>query len=294
MTGTAESHGVVVGVDGSAESEAAIVWAAQEAAQRRWPIILLHAVAPVVAGWPPIGPMRMEVTEWQRENARHVVEQAQKTLQANRTADGAPSDARVVYADVVTTLVDATRHARLFVVGGRGVGVAGRGLLGSVSTALLHHARCPIAVIRAPEGGVPVDDKAPVLVGIDGSKASERATEWAFEEASRRCISLVALHAWSDIVVYPVMGVAWPELRGQGEAVLADHVSAWQRRYPEVPVESKLVCDRPAHWLIEESERCQLIVVGSHGRGAFTGLLLGSVSRSVVQSAKVPVIVVRG
>ena len=180
----------------------------------------------------------------------------------------------------------------MVVVGSRGMGAVGRAILSSVSSGLLHHAHCPVAVVHADEAQAP-DHTSPVLLGIDGSPASEEATALAFDEASRRGVDLSALHAWSDVGVFPVLGMDWRQYEDEGHEVLGERLAGWQEQYPDVQLRRRIVCDRPARWLIDESQQAQLVIVGSHGRGGFTGMLLGSVSSAVAQAAKSPVIVVR-
>jgi len=124
-----------------------------------------------------------------------------------------------------------------------------------------------------------------------GSPASEAATALAFDEASRRGVGLVALHAWSDVGVFPVLGVDWRKDRDEGAEVLAERLAGWHERYPEVRVQSRLVCDVPDRWLIEESKNAQLVVLGSRRRGGPPEKHLGSVSHAVARAARVPVIV---
>jgi nucleotide-binding universal stress UspA family protein len=101
------------------------------------------------------------------------------------------------------------------------------------------------------------------------------------------------LHAWSDVAVFPMLGMDWHEYESQGQEILSERLAGWQEQYPDVRVERRLVCDQPARWLTRESQHAQLVVVGSRGRGGFASTWLGSVSNVVAQSANIPVLVVR-
>ena len=285
-------YGIAVAVDGSAESDAAVRWAAREALLREADVTLVHVVAPVVVTW-PVGYLRASFSEWQEENAQHAIEQAQKIVAAEVGNGKLPVvKAQVLHDNVASGLVAASRDAEMIVAGSRGLGAISGTLLGSISRALLHHARCPVAIVHTNEADT-AHHTAPVLVGIDGSPASEAATALAFDEASRRQVDLVALHAWSDVGVSPVLGMDWHEYEDQGHEVLAERLAGWQERYPDVHIQRRVVCDRPGHWLVQESEHAQLVVLGSRGRGGFAGMLLGSVSTAVAEAAKCPALVVR-
>ena len=292
MSEAAGKFGILVCVDGSAASDAAVVWGVGEAIMRRLPITLMHVIPPVIVGW-PVGPLYADMPEWQKDNAQHAIDHARKTLRAS-VGESEPPETRteIVYSSVVPALIDASKDAWMIVAGSQGLGALGRLLLGSVTTGLAHHAHCPVAVIHSNESAAP-DSNAPVLLGIDGSPASEGATALAFDEASRRGVGLQALHVWSDVGVFPVLGMDWRDRESEGQEILAERLAGWQERYPDVRVERLLFCDKPSHWLLKQSEHAQLVVVGSRGRGGFPGMLLGSVSSAVVQAAKVPVIVVR-
>lgn len=285
-------YGILVAVDGSPESDAAVRWAAREAVLRETPVTLMHVIAPAVVSW-PVAAVEGSITEWREDNAHHVIEQAHKTLLANiGDAESPAVRTEVKHAGIVPELLAAADEAQMVAVGSRGMGAVGRAILGSVSSGLIHHAPCPVAVVHANEGQAP-DYGSPVLLGIDGSPASESATALAFDEASRRGAGLVALHAWSDVAVFPVLGMDWHQYEDEGGEVLGERLAGWQEQYPDVNVQRRVVCDLPARWLIEESRRAQLVIVGNRGRGGFAGMLLGSVSSAVARSADAPVIVVR-
>ncbi len=289
-----ETHrGILVGVDRSAWSMAAVKWAARDAAMRNVPLTLVHVVAPVlpaVAPWPAI-PLPEEYFERQDENARRILEAARSAVADSTQGHGPPFvHSVVIHGPTASTLVNQSKDADMVVVGCRGESAFRGVLLGSVSSALVNYAHCPVAVVHDK---APPPAQAPVLVGIDGSPASELATEIAFEEAFRRGVALVALHAWSDVSMPEVPGLDVAAMQAKAEEALAEWLAGWQERYPDVTVRRVVVRDQPARQLVEQSKSAQLVVVGSHGRGGFAGMLLGSASAAIAHVARTVVIVAR-
>ncbi|KUI32624.1 universal stress protein [Mycobacterium sp. GA-2829] len=286
-------YGILVGVDGSPGSEVALQWAAAEAQATGTPITLVHAVTPLVSSWPTL-PLQQAISATANHYAEDVLRRARQTV-LNTAGTGRRLDIRceIMFDGPAAVLINASKDAQMLVVGARGLGAVARVFVGSVSTALLHHAHCPVAVIHSRSGGHLPRPDAAVVVGIDGSPASEAATALALDEASRRGVELVAVHAWSDTEIPSGVGVDSDGWQQQAEEVLAERLAGRQDRYPDVSVHRIVVCDRPARVLIEASRDAQLVVLGSHGRGGFAGMLLGSVSSAVAQSVDVPVIVAR-
>lgn len=290
MAGTGKRFGIVVGVDGSAASNAAVFWAANDAAMRNVPLTLVHTYKEFVPTFPQMA-MPSGIAEWQEADGRRVLDQA-----AGIAEDAAPADRTIAVrtelkrAAPVPTLAEMSSAAELVVVGCNGRGAVGRLLLGSVSSGVVRTAACPVAVIRAEASFMPRSNQAPVLVGIDASPASEHALAIAFDEASRRGVGLTALHAWSDVGLYQL---PWLDWKSEAERSLSEYLAGWQERYPDVKVQRVIALDHPGRALIAESESAQLVVVGSHGRGGVAGLLLGSVSNAVLHSVHTPVIVAR-
>ena len=296
MATAASAQPIVVGIDGSPVSKVAVDWAARTAALREVPLKLVHVLnPPVVMAFPEV-PIPAGYLEWQSEEGRTLLAAAVTTAEESALLIGKGPIAvttEMVAGSSVPTLVDESTRAQMVVVGCRGRNALARGLLGSVSIGLVHHAKCPVAIIHDEDPLMPHPSMAPVVVGVDGSPVSERAVEIAFEEASFRGVDLVAVHAWSDTGVFEFPGADWSALQSDAEETLSERLAGWQERYPDVLVRRVVVADRPAHQLLEQAQSAQLLVVGSHGRGGFAGMVLGSVSTAVINAARMPVLVVR-
>lgn len=264
MTVTQRPKAVVVGVDGSAGSQAAVRFAQDEARRRDLPVRLVHAA--------------------DGDSSPGVLEAAIGAAQAaapDLVIDGVASTGAAA-AD----LLDAARDADLLVVGARGRGGFRGLLLGSVSSQVAAHSPGPVAVVRGSRRSRPA---AGVIVGVDGSAGSDAAIEFAFEEAALRGLGVTAVHAFEA----PDAAAEQPrQLAAEESRVLTDSLLGWQQKYPEVEVTARLVRGHPAAVLTNESVDGQLLVVGPRGRGGFVGLSLGSVSQAVLHHAACPVAVV--
>lgn len=293
MATAASTKPIVVGVDGSSVSKVAVDWAARTAALRDAPLKLVHVLTPpVVMAFPEV-PMPSGYLQWQEDEGRKVLAAGITTAHEATSSNPIKVTSETICGNSVPSLVEESSQAQMIVVGCRGRGALARGLLGSVSTGLVHHAHCPVAIIHDEDPLIPHPSKAPVVIGVDGSPASERAVAVAFEEASFRGVDLVAVHAWSDTGIFEFPGVDWSVLQSGAEETLSERLAGWGERYPDVLVRRVVVADRPAHQLLEQAESAQLLVIGSHGRGGFAGMVLGSVSNAVINAARMPVIVAR-
>jgi nucleotide-binding universal stress UspA family protein len=289
MSEPVKQLGIVVAVDGSPASNAAAFWAAREAVTRSIPLTVVHAVATPTATWPPVpypDSLSVRLEDEGKKAIMHAMKIAEEAMPADRKVG---IGRELVYSSPALALIEMSDEAEMIVVGTSGRGLLARGVLGSVSSTVVRHASCPVAVIHDDELPDPQD---PVLVGIDGSPVSELATAIAFDEASRRGVDLIALYAWSDVTASE-LELDWVVVEPEAQRSLAESLAGWQERYPDVTVHRLVVCDRPAKQLVEKSQSAQLVVVGSHGRGGLTGMLLGSVSNAVLHSVRVPVIVAR-
>lgn len=262
---------VVVGVDGSRSALRAVRWAAADAASRNAPLRIVTACDP------GSGPARDHAT-------RALVE---ATRVAGRARPGLPVQRQLEVGSAVPVLDAQARAALLVVVGDRGTGGVAGLSLGSVSAALGTHARCPVVVVRG-EDEAP-DSGRPVVAGVDGGpSAGDAPLAFAFEEAAARGVAVVAVHTWWEALP----NAPTDAIEAAERDCLDERLSRWCSTYPAVPVLQVVQRDLPAHALTERSRGAQLVVVDSCRRGWPTGLVLGSVSHTLMHRAHCPVAVV--
>lgn len=284
---TVPPRAVVVGVDGSPGSDAAVAWAVDEAERRRLPLHLVHAtnidylVAATMLNPADAPPAVDDLVQAARDKV--LAESPDLRVTAEASTGSAAHD-----------LVQRSDGAECVVVGAEGKSAV-RGALGSVSLQVAMHAKCPVVVVRRSEAGTA---GGPVVVGVDGSALSHEALGHAFEQASLRGVSLRVVYAWwiefvDGVVVTTPGSPQWAVVEERQRLVLAETLAGWAERYPDVETTVDVVHDRPSDAISAASEGACLAVVGARGRGGFRGLMLGSTSHAVLHRAHCPVAVVR-
>lgn len=285
---------IIVGYDGSADSEAAARWALDEAARTDAPLEFFYAsewapyvpaaaMMPVASPWPDAG-LEPAVTE--------MLDAA--LTAAARTHPGVQTSRVAVQAFAASTLIDRSAQAGMVVLGSRSRNAFAGMLLGSVGVAVSAHAHCPVAIIRGSAADPLCPPRRSVLVGVDDSAGARLALDHAFEQAAGRDLALRVVRAWLpplDLITAPVLTDA--EVTARQRALLAEFVAEWCEKYPAVKVVTEVLADHPAKALQESSRSAQLLVVGAHGRGAFRRMALGSVTQHLLRHADCPVLVAR-
>ncbi|NIK59213.1 universal stress protein [Kribbella shirazensis] len=290
---TTQPAPIVVGYDGSTGSLRALQWATAEAVRTMAPLRLVEAFELVVATRPSPGHVvPLETLRTVRTRGLEAVAEGIRLHHPHLTVQTS-----LAGGAAAKVLIEAAADARLVVLGSRGLGGWSGLLVGSVAVQVTTHVQCPAIVIphelrqRAHHG-------LTVVVGVDGSKASARAIDFAFDQADALHARVIALHAWtSPYLTYAdatsMLEFDEEQVRDGARLLVAESVAGAAADHPDVQWTTELVNGSPAQALVRRSESADLLVVGSRGRGGFTGLLLGSVSQSALHHAHCPIAIVR-
>ncbi len=285
---------IVVGWDTSPGSQYAVRWAAALASRLNRPLRLIFAVESPAA---ELGGVAFAYAQtFTADEVNAIFEPAQQIIES--VSAGHPVSTEAIEGHPASVLIQATKSAELVVLGSRGHSRLVSTLIGSVSDAVASHGFCPVVVARGDSTSV--DPQGPVVVGADGSRISHQAVLFAAKFADAAATRLVAVCAAPDPVqlIAPEVIVDIDhaqEVHDQAQRYLGEAIGGLRQDYPDLVIDTRIV-DVPAGFALTEVAEdvgAQLVVVGSHGRGGFTGMLLGSVSRTVLHHAGCPVAVLR-
>lgn len=290
---TTRAPRLLVGVDGTEGSVEALRWAAHEAARRSAPLhVMTCAELPVAVEAGLIGGGATGAAMDSLVAEQEAVNQGAVNLVRSFGLDVEVSGDTVLGAPAYA-LVGAAHPDDLIVIGATSHPGRLTEVLGSVATVIAHRAHCPVVVVHGTDRR---DAKlGRIAVGVDGSACGDQALVWAAEEAQRCGAELLLVHGWT----YPYQGPrngaseARDDMKLDAMRMLEACSKRVKDRAPELRVHSIISEQSPAKAIIDAGKEADLLVVGSRGHGGFAALLLGSVSRTVLQHSAVPVVVVR-
>ena len=278
---------ILVGVDGSAPSLAAVDLAIREATLRERAVRIVFgdvwANHPAWANNNPAGELAAGLLSEPQQAIRDAIDRA--------VTEQVPVTGEVLAGDPAAVLIRESAHTDLLILGHRGRGGFPELLLGSVAIKVAAHAICPVMITRGAlrAGG-------DILVGMDGSAADDAPLGFAFHEAALRGADLRALHAWNrpqlsdaDLLLRYDTG---PEDTAHAQK-LTEAALSWSRKYPTVTMYRELTTHRAADAIVAAASSAQLVVLGARGHAQLPGRRLGSVSHAVLHHAACPVAVVR-
>jgi len=268
-------HGILLGYDGSSSSHQALSWAAREARARGVALTLCYTWAPGSAGPPLAG----KPEDLARESAERILATGMRSVFAPEVRP------LLVEGPPARMLCRYSKSADMVVVGSRGLGGLSGLMLGSVSLQVAAYATAPVVVVRGHWRPVGEYLPGPVVVGADGSEATESALAFGGAEAALRGVPLMVVCALSDSA--SSVGMAH-----HIEEDVERSIILWEKAHPGVPVHRQITIESPRTALLTAAQDAQLLVVGSRGRGGVTDMPLGSVAQGLLWHAPCPLAVI--
>lgn len=227
--------------------------------------------------------------------ARRVLASQVDTIEASGVDVAEPHLLQGPPIDAILDLCDELRPG-LLVMGSRGLGLVGRILLGSVSEGVVHHARCPVLVVRGSEETWP---PSRVIAGDDGSKSAELAARLAVGIGGLYVAEATLVRAYAN-PPEPVGGWSprdrrrFDLMRSREKEALLERAEEIERVTGTRPKSRVLDADGELALLLvaeEGEERKALVAMGSRGLGVVSRARLGSVSTKVLRVARGPVLI---
>jgi nucleotide-binding universal stress UspA family protein len=289
---------IVVGLDGSPESRAAVDWAAREARRRGLPLRLVTAWI-----WRPVDVPSAQESEAQKQWARYMLNAAKEDLEERYPE--LPITAEQVPDLPTRALLEQAEGAEMLVLGSRGRGAIAGFLLGSVGQQVLTRAHVPVVLVRAHKTdaaqGAPAadEDGGEVVVAIqDRDEPAGELLDFAFAVAAARGATLRAVHAWSRPPVFAYNPGAVPMgdedggMEARVEKELLEALTPWRQRYPQVEVVHTIDLATAAETVLQAARNAALVVVGRRTHRPALGMRIGPVTHGVIHHAAAPVAVV--
>jgi nucleotide-binding universal stress UspA family protein len=280
--GVSTPQGILVGYDGASDGDVALEWAVDTATktQDSVRVVIVEDVS-----------LNDGSGLWTEEYWDGVEQRARATLGSLGIAE---PDVERLRGRPVDALLDLAPKAGMLVVGSRGHGRVGEMLLGSVSQHLAGHAACPVVVVRP--AARPGADR--VVVGMDGSGPAARALELACSRAEKtgeKVAAVTGVRVSRDLPVDERGNL--PDKTSAHLLERERELKAWtapaKSAHPTVDVTEEVVALPAGRALVDSSADASLVIVGTRGRNAFTGMVLGSTSHEVLHRARCSVVVVR-
>jgi len=282
----------VVGIDGSDESVDALGWAlALAGSDHRVHAVTAWTYPVAVGGGLGYGAGMAPAISYDdiESGARATLEDTLSRVDAGETE---LTSETVMSASPSGGLVEAAKGADLLIVGTRRHTTLDRVFVGSVAIQCAHHAPCPFVAVPAsppPIGNV-------IAVAVDGSESAPAGLRWAAAQAIDRDARLRVISVWERITWSTGPRIVQPDLTDDERALELLRTSVEET----VPEAADRVEYRPVHaeehvasHILEAADGAGLLVMGSRGRGGFTGLLLGSVSQRCLEASAIPVAIIR-
>ncbi|MGV9457172.1 universal stress protein [Streptomyces sp. NPDC003635] len=287
---------IVVGLDGSAESRAAVDWAAREARRRGVPLRLVTAWI-----WRPVDVPSAQESEAQKQWAQQLLNEAGQDLAA--TYPDLPVAVERVPDLASRALLQSAEGAEMLVLGSRGQGAVTGFLLGSVGQHVLARARVPVVLVRASRPDALEDapaadeDGGEVVVGIqERDEPAGELLKFAFTVAAARGAGVRVVHAWSRPPAFAYRAVVTGDedggMKARVEKELLEAIAPWRQRYPQVRVAHTIGLAAAAEVILQAARNAAIVVVGRETHRPALGMRIGPVTHGVIHHAAAPVAVV--